>query len=256
MLTREQLQTLSKELNINEYVIAREYFQLLFLQELYSNNFSNNIFFKGGTCIRLIYGGSRFSEDLDFTVSMDEKGFDREIERFFKQEEGKYPIRFKQRDTLVGKTYLATIEMDSLKQDVYIKLDFSFREDIIEPSKEIIGDNNYPIIFKEFIYCLSINELFAEKIRAFLNRVKYRDIYDLWILLELGANHKKTMIQKKLDYYDMSYSKDEVKEKIKSLSKKQFVEEMRPFVPVKERDNLEKLFDYICEYLNKSLQLS
>ena len=85
MLTKEQLHKLSKVYKINESVVAREFLQILFLKELYNQNFSKDIFFKGGTCIRLIYGGTRFSEDLDFTVMMEEEKFMRIIKQFFKE---------------------------------------------------------------------------------------------------------------------------------------------------------------------------
>lgn len=253
MLTEEQLHKLSKELKTNEYVVAREFLQLLILKELYSTSFSNAIFFKGGTCIRLIYGGSRFSEDLDFTVMIEEEKFDIDIRKFFNQMEGKYSVSFKQRDTIAGKTFLATVGMSSLKQDVYIKLDFSFRENVLEPVKEIVQYNSYPIVFKGFVNCLSKDEIFAEKMRAFLGREKYRDLYDLWALLELGATFKNELIEKKLAHYNISYSTKDFKMKIESLSKKEFVEEMRPFIPIGERNVLGDLFEYICEYLRKKV---
>jgi predicted nucleotidyltransferase component of viral defense system len=253
MLTKNQLQQRAKEYKINEYVVAREYFQLLLLKELYSKNFSEKIFFKGGTCIRLIYGGSRFSEDLDFTVEIEKEEFEEEIKKFFKEVGEKYPITFKEKDTIAGKTYLATVKTDFLKQKVYIKLDFSFREKVIKPSKEIIKDNKYPIIFKGFIYCLSIDEILAEKIRALLNREKSRDIYDIWMLLELGAEFKKDMIVKKLKYYDKEYKAEEVIKRIEDQSKDEFEKELRAFVPTNERDKLGELLEYIKEYITQLL---
>jgi predicted nucleotidyltransferase component of viral defense system len=253
MLTKNQLQQLSKEYKINEYVVAREYFQLLLLKELYNKNFSEKIFFKGGTCIRLVYGGSRFSEDLDFTVEIEEKEFEEEIQKFFKEMVKKYPITFKERDTIAGKTYLATIKTDFLEQKVYIKLDFSFREKVIKPSKEIIKDNQYPVIFRGYIYCLSKDEILAEKIRALLNREKSRDIYDIWMLLELGAEFKEEMLEKKMEYYNQEYKTEEVIKRIKSKSKEEFESELRAFIPINERDQLGELLGYIEKYITKVL---
>ncbi len=253
MLTKNQLKQLSKTYKTNEYVVAREYFQLILLKELYNKNFSKKIFFKGGTCIRLIYGGSRFSEDLDFTVEIEQKEFEQEIQKFFKEMEGKYPLTFKEKDTIAGKTYLTTIETDFLKQKVYIKLDFSFREKVLKSDREIINDNQYPVIFRGYIYCLSKDELLAEKIRALLNREKSRDIYDIWMLLELGAEFKKEMIRKKLEYYDRVYKVEEVIKRIENQSKEEFESELRAFIPINERENLGKLFDYIKEYISKQL---
>jgi predicted nucleotidyltransferase component of viral defense system len=253
MLTKQQLKQLSKTYKINEYVVAREYFQLLFLKELYSKNFSEKIFFKGGTCIRLIYGGSRFSEDLDFTVELQEQEFDKEIQKFLKEMEGKYPITFKEKETITGKTYLATIETDFLNQKVYIKLDFSFRDNVIKPNKEIIKDNKYPVIFTGLIYCLSKNEILAEKVRALLTREKSRDIYDIWMLLELGADFKRNMIEKKLEYYNRAYNMDDVIERIENQSTEEFVKDLRAFVAINERDKLEGLFQYLKEYIIKKI---
>jgi predicted nucleotidyltransferase component of viral defense system len=253
MLTKEQLQKLSKEYKINEYVVAREYFQLILLKELYEKNFSEKIFFKGGTCIRLIYGGSRFSEDLDFTVEIEQKEFEKEIQKFFQEMEGKYPLTFKEKDTIAGKTYLTTIETDFLKQKVYIKLDFSFREKVLKPNGEIIKDNQYPVIFRGHIYCLSKDELLAEKIRALLHREKSRDIYDIWMLLELEARFKEDMIEKKLEYYGSSYNTEEIIKRIENHSPEEFVKDLRPFLSTNERGKLEEFFQYLKEYIVKKV---
>jgi predicted nucleotidyltransferase component of viral defense system len=253
MLTKEQLQKLSKIYQINEYVVAREYFQLLFLKEFYSNNFSNKVFFKGGTCIRLIYGGSRFSEDLDFTVELEEKEFENQIIKYLNAMVKKYPLSFKEKDAIIGKSYLVTINTDFLKQEVYVKLDFSFREKALKPEKRIVRDNEYPIVFGSFVYCLSKDEILAEKIRAVLTREKSRDIYDIWMLLELGGELKKGVIREKLDYYNKEYSVAEIIDRIENQSRLDFIRDLNAFIPINERDKLGEFLEYIKEYILKKL---
>ena len=75
MLSSAELSALAKKYKINESVILREYLQLLALQKIYSFALSAKSFFKGGTCLHLIYGAPRFSEDLDFTVNQPEAEF-------------------------------------------------------------------------------------------------------------------------------------------------------------------------------------
>ena len=75
MITKEQIHFLAKKKKINEATVFREYLQLLFLSKLYTKKQSENIFFKGGTALHLIYKAPRFSEDLDFTVELKEKDF-------------------------------------------------------------------------------------------------------------------------------------------------------------------------------------
>ena len=47
-----------------------EVLQILLLDSLYTVSGSEAIYFQGGTALRWIYGGLRFSEDLDFVTSL------------------------------------------------------------------------------------------------------------------------------------------------------------------------------------------
>lgn len=68
MIQREDLARLAKKYQISEYVVAREYLQIVILKELYSANFSKEVYFKGGTAIRLIYGGQKILRRFRFYV--------------------------------------------------------------------------------------------------------------------------------------------------------------------------------------------
>ena len=68
MMTIEELEKIAREHQTPLFPNAlREYFQHLFLQELYQLAGSEQMLFKGGTALRIIYGSPRFSEDLDFS---------------------------------------------------------------------------------------------------------------------------------------------------------------------------------------------
>jgi len=64
MLTKAQIQRLAQRNGVGMQVQERDYVQHLILRLLYSR--SQALIFKGGTALRLVYGGSRYSEDLDF----------------------------------------------------------------------------------------------------------------------------------------------------------------------------------------------
>ena len=251
MISLEQLKFYAKKYKINESIVAREFVQVTFLKELYEQRFSKEIFFKGGTAIRLIYGGKRFSEDLDFTVTMKEKSFIEKIDAFFSQLSGKYPFTFKEKEALSGRTFLLTADVPNLSSSSYIKLDFSMRENVLRPIQEILK-TEYPIIVQSFINCLSKEEIFAEKIRAVLRREKNRDLYDLWVLYELGASPSKDLINKKLIFYGERYNRELLLETLKKFKKTDFIQELKPFVSANEREKLGDLFDYINKYLADS----
>jgi predicted nucleotidyltransferase component of viral defense system len=253
MISSEQLRIFSKKYKINENIVAREFIQVTFLKELYEQRFSKEVFFKGGTAIRLMYGGKRFSEDLDFTVTTDEAEFLKNITKFFKQLSNKYPFTFKERKTLAGKTFLLTAEIPDLTSNIFVKLDFSTRENVINPVQEILK-TEYPIIVRNFINCLSKNEIFAEKIRAVMKREKQRDLYDLWVLYELGATPDLKLITEKLRYYGEELDKIVLLDNLKKFKKEEFIMDLRPFVTINERDKLGDLFDYINKYLEEEFK--
>lgn len=253
MLNTNQIKELSRQLKTNDSVVIREYVQLIFLKELYEEKYSANIFFKGGTAIRLVLDGTRFSEDLDFTVSGDTNHFEIFIAKFFKRMQKLYGFSFKKRETITGQRYLLTTDSKVVNYKIFVNLDFSFREKVLAPSKAIIT-TDYPVLFTSFVNYLSEEEILAEKIRAILSREKGRDIYDLWFLLSNNVLVKKELIEEKLKYYDIkNFNVSKLIERIKKFSKEKFILDLRPFVPINERENLSNFFDYTISFLEKSL---
>lgn len=253
MITREQIHSLAKKEKINETTIFRKYLQLLFLSKLYATRKSKAIFFKGGTALHLIYKAPRFSEDLDFTIEMAEKDFLSFIWELFQEISKEETIEFREKKSISGKRFLLKAEPAVLPYETFVNLDFSFREKIISPQKSII-ETDYPVLFTSYVYHLSKDEIFAEKIRALLTRNKGRDLYDLWYLVNQGAKMDESLVREKLKYYHLEKIKrDEILKRIKEFLKKDFVLDMRPFVPLGERKKLGELFDYIKSYLRENI---
>jgi predicted nucleotidyltransferase component of viral defense system len=69
---------------------------VFFLSRLYSRRESENIFFKGGTALHLIFKAPRFSEDLDFTVELEEKEFLNFIWQLFRDLSKEEAVEFRQ----------------------------------------------------------------------------------------------------------------------------------------------------------------
>lgn len=51
-------------------VVLKEALQIYTLVAIYSQPASDRITFQGGTCLRLVYGGPRYSEDVDFVTTL------------------------------------------------------------------------------------------------------------------------------------------------------------------------------------------
>lgn len=254
MITKDQLVDLSKKYKINETTILREYIQLYFLSRLFSLSKSQKIFFKGGTAIHFIYQSSRFSEDLDFTVTEKEEKFTKFIDEFFNKIGREEPVKFKERKTITGRRYLLTYSPELVSYKVFINLDFSFREKILFKDKSILS-TDFPVIFHSYVYHPAKNELLAEKIRALLVRTAGRDIYDIWYLLTQKAKIDENLVLEKLKYYQINkFSKEDIFKKLNNISKKDFITDLKPFVSINERDRLGEFFDYLKDYIEKSLK--
>lgn len=248
MIDSFQLKSLVKKYLTNQTTILREYVQLSFLSTLYGLEGSQNVFFKGGTALRLVFGAKRFSEDLDFNVEMKEKEFEGLLKLTFKDFEKKEPVEFKQRKTVAGKKYLMTLNPKIVSYKLFISLDFSFREKAIKSERSSLA-TEYPVVFSSYVYHLSKEEILAEKVRAIMSRSAGRDIYDLWFLLSGGAKIDEALVKKKLAYYDLKYNKESLVKKITGFKTKDYVLDLRPFVEISQRGKLGEQFEYIKDFV-------
>ncbi len=253
MITQEQVSALAKQYKINATVIFREYLQLVFLQKFYQKSPSQNILFKGGTAIHLIYQAPRFSEGLDFSVILSVSEFSAYITSVLKRMEDEEGITWKERKSAAGKQFLLTAE-NILPYKTYIALDFSFREKVFSNDRSMIR-TAYPVLFTSYVYHLSQQEILAEKIRAVMTRRKGRDLYDLWYLLSKGTEVRQDMLRKKLAYYERKeVTNSDIVERVTSFPKKDFVLDLRPFVPLNERDRLSEFFEILQAQIKQMLK--
>ena len=67
MMSLEQIaRQFPAHLVLQKQAMLREYLQCVILEILFESRFATKFSFLGGTCLRLVHGNTRFSEDLDF----------------------------------------------------------------------------------------------------------------------------------------------------------------------------------------------
>lgn len=199
MITKSQIDTLSNKYQIDKFTIMREFLQLIFLSYLYQHKKAKQIYFKGGTAIRLLLASPRFSEDLDFSTPYQKvqiKLIVQELEKKIQKELPKTKISL----LYSGKTGIRfRIKYQSLdfKYPITIRLDFT----IVKEKKEVVISplvTEFPITIFPLVVHLSGNEILAEKICALATRNKGRDFFDVWYLLEKGILPDQRFINKSL----------------------------------------------------------
>lgn len=149
------------------------------------------IAFQGGTCLSLVYGSARFSEDLDFMVrgGMTLSGLEKSIERLLvlpadippglkhsvtlaKDERNPHAFYV----TLSGDAYLGSakvkVELWSTPKSAMDQLQL-----MVRPVMSQLGE-------RSFVPTETLDEILADKVYALgaRDRIKPRDVFDLWWL--------------------------------------------------------------------------
>lgn len=235
MISWNDLQLFANSQRVSPFVILREYIQILFLNNFYSQINSENVVFKGGTSLRLIHGSNRFSEDLDFTTHLSNSQIrnivKNTIELISKETP---PISIKSIPTVAGFTQKLTMVTAYSSTPISIKLDFSQREQVLKKGRRPIS-TNLPVSSFSAITYMEMVEILAEKCRAITTRHKGRDIYDLWYLLTRKTPFDLKLVQKKFDYYKQKFDQDDLITNIKNWQFEKFDQDVRGFLPEPDR---------------------
>ncbi len=249
MITKEQIIELSKRFLIDEYSILREYVQILFLSNLYSEKMSSDIFFKGGTAIRLLFNSYRFSEDLDFTSTLSEKNIEEAVLSTVKKINLILPISFKRLKS-IDKSFSGTIGYSGelYKYPLNIHLDFSLRE-IPQTRKETVLETLFPISPYPIVIHMDWNEILAEKTRALMTRAKGRDLFDIYYLFSKEIELDFKLINKKLELYKKTVSLEDIINKINSFEEKKLIDDLNKYLPSTHRKTTLKLKELLVKKL-------
>lgn len=252
MMTKAQIETLSKYYRIDAFSIQREYLQLIFLSHLYQHKKSGEIYFKGGTALRLLYQSSRFSEDLDFTSEYDRKTIEKivtDVEKSIQTElpELNISILYSGKN---GVRYRIIYKTPDFKFPFVIRLDISAgkRFTPVETTPII---SKFPIVNFPIVVHLSQKEIFAEKIRALLGRSKGRDLHDAWYLFEKGVILDQKLVGEKMKEIGKVYNKEMLLRKIKNFSDRQINQDLAQFLPLSQKKAIPMIKAKLSEYIEK-----
>lgn len=193
MLPQKFVDLFAKGSDISLFVAERDVVLTYVLRILADAGLSEQLIFKGGTCIRKIFLGrsGRFSEDLDFTA-VDIANPDDLIFRIVEAFDNR---------TWYGLTFSVRAEDFYVREDrkacgarvgythewnpsAQFSLDVSLRETPVMGTQTapLLNDSyfRYLEIEPPLVTTLHFEEIVAEKIRATYQRLAIRDVYDLY----------------------------------------------------------------------------
>lgn len=181
LLTRQQLELLNRRTLRYPLAIAeKDYFLALALTMIAQSPLRDTLVFKGGTALHHCYlPQHRFSEDLDFTALRHDLTLDEVVTIL--EADGLFTAK---------KVYTspATIKIERLLYPGVlghagsIKVEIDQVQNVVLPAQPVVYRNvwNVPLTLP----VMDIREVCAEKLRATCQRARYRDFYDLYLILE------------------------------------------------------------------------
>lgn len=249
----DEILRLSKDYGLpqeKKRAILREYLQTKILSLIYQESVSKNLFFVGGTALRILRGLDRFSEDLDFdSVGITPKEIQKlaktvmrrlnqeniavELYQNATQKKYYYELRFPY--------LLAQLKLSSnTGEKLMIKLDIeSFWQG---QKREMVFVNRYG--FLATVVTKSPDQMLVEKLAAYLGRkeTQARDLYDSVWLLAQGAREDKVFAQRNhlaSDLLDKALKKYIQEKKLLSVHKTK----LKPFLFDEKRVNSLDFFE-------------
>ncbi len=212
-----------------QHIRKAEIAQLILLYHIYAQTGSHQLIFQGGTALRWCYGGSRFSEDLDFVTAMpwetldallakSIKGAEREMMPHFGS--GKLSVADKTVRT-GSRKLLLTWQSDTVREKLSIKIECEplVSETKLETEKLVMSalpSVSYLVMAGEFriprpnsvLVVETPSEILSDKVRALLERqyLKGRDLFDIWLLRENpAAELRQDLVEQKLRCYSWPF---------------------------------------------------
>jgi len=207
-----------------------ELLQLLLLDNLYAQSGSERIIFQGGTALRWVYGGMRFSEDLDFVTDLTRTDIERLLAKTYPQVvkaclgqfgRGSAEQQIKEARKSASKTLFVfrpetqreriavRLEFEMLQQDLVPKFKQFVLRDLPQVAGLMIGGQLLLPYTSSIVLAETAEEILSDKIRALFERkyLKGRDLFDIWWLVNrMGVKVHWPTVQRKLSMYQARFT--------------------------------------------------
>lgn len=224
------------ELHAFKRFVLREYLQHKILEIIFESAYASRFSFMGGTCLRIVHGNSRFSEDLDFdNANLTQNDFE-DLATVIKKELKRSGYETEIKNVYAG-AWHCYIKFPKLlfeqglsgyeTQKILIQLDTEAQNFGYEAEKYILS---------KFDVFTSINTvpkdiLLSQKFYALLNRprIKGRDFYDITFLMR-DTQPNFVYLKQKADIKNKTELKERINSRLKKVDLKMMAEDVQAFL--------------------------
>lgn len=217
--------------------ILKEYLQYKILNSIFNSEYANKLAFLGGTALRIVYGSTRFSEDLDFDNFALREGEFTKLSTIIQKDlmlEGlEVEINTVTRNAYRIKIRIPKLLFDSglsplSEQKILIQVDTVPQNFEYETEKPLL--NKFDIFTQ--IHAVPKDLLLAQKIFASTNRKRImgRDFFDIVFLQGLGAKPNFAYLKKNINIDNEKDLKKYLLEKSASLNFEALAKDVEPLL--------------------------
>ena len=226
-----------ESLRIHKESILKEYLQYKVLNIIFNSKYASKLVFLGGTALRIIYGNTRFSEDLDFdNLGLNQANWNvlGEIVKTNLELEG-IEVEIQ---TLTRKAFRIKVKIPRLlfttglsplpEQKILLQIDTTPQN--FEYIPEIPFLNKFEIFTR--IFTVPKGLLLSQKIYAAVNRKRImgRDFFDIVFLNGIDAQPNYLYLKQHLQIQNQKELKDYLLEKTKDFDFNQLAQDVKPFL--------------------------
>lgn len=270
MLNWDFITNRARSEGVTSFLILKEALHLLILDYLFREGAFSSLVFQGGTALRIVYQGVRYSEDLDFVLTRKDPSF---LKTLSKMLEGlpSYLDKFlpfaktivlrTQKETEAFVRFYLVVEIENLNTKDRTNIDVmdvpSYENETV-----IVRKEDFPV--SPAIRVETPREILGDKFCAFGSReyVKGRDLWDIHYLLDtmkvpFDAETKEWVRKKVADYgSNSSEFKKGFKKNFMTLEQKGSAilkAEMERFLPQAYQEVFKEKYPEILEKVRKAL---
>lgn len=228
--------------------LLREYLQYKILEIIFTSPYANSLAFMGGTAIRFVHAGSRFSEDLDFdSRSLNQENFEilagllhnrLTLEGY--EAEVKNTLRTAYRSSIrIPKILFDNGISRHRDERLTIQVDTEPQRFDYNPERVIL--NKFDVFVR--IHVVPVDILLAQKITCLFTRKRPmgRDFYDIIFLLGKTKPNRE-YLKDKLGITDSKILRNQILLKCKELDFQRLARDVAPFLMHKHES--EKIFHF------------
>ena len=237
---------------VSARVVAMEAIQRQLLDALYADPRALTIAFQGGTCLRLVHGGHRYSEDLDLvSTEITDEAADELMASAARRAGPRLALVLGPCDARLDapkvgaegrmRAWWFRAQRQGAREVLRVKTELGrypahdARPFNLRPSGSILAP-------APLVMACSPRELLADKVNALAQRayVKGRDLYDVWFLREgLRVGLDRELVDAKFLDYRTERPREALGERLETLVAEQVRAEMARFLPGATRSLLE-----------------